>query len=393
MNSTHTHLYIWQHAAWPRCHYDMQLLAAPLAEARQQLAVLAGKAQAIGLARSDLQVLRQDILVQDAIATAAIEGQQLDVAQVRSSVMRKLGFNDAGSSARDIDGLIEVMFDATTDVSAALDADRVCRWQSALFPGGTSGIQRIQVGQFRSFTEPMQIISGRAGQEVVHYCAPESTRIATDMAVFLAWFNAPAEQTFHVDGIIRAAIAHLWFETIHPFEDGNGRIGRAIIDRALAQDLPTQQLGVAGLISMSGSLQQQRKAYYEALHQAQTGDLDITAWVCWFLELFAAACQHTQQAISQAMMKAQFWSEHLNSNSSSNFNLRQRKTLQKLLDAGDGGFLGGMTAEKHSKITGASKATATRDLTELLQNGALISRGIGKATKYFINVNGWNQNA
>ncbi|WP_295748619.1 Fic family protein [Undibacterium sp.] len=392
MKSAHTPLYIWQHAAWPRCHYDMQLLAAPLAEARQQLAVLAGKAQAIGLARNDLQFLRQDLLVQDAIATAAIEGQQLDVAQVRSSVMRKLGFNDAGSSARDIDGLIEVMFDASSNLDAALDADRVCRWQSALFPGGTSGIQRIQVGQFRSFTEPMQIISGRAGQEVVHYCAPESSRIATDMAVFLAWFNAPAEQTYHVDGIIRAAIAHLWFETIHPFEDGNGRIGRAIIDRALAQDLPTQQLGVAGLISMSGRLQQQRKAYYEALHQAQTGDLDITAWVCWFLELFAAACQHTQQAISQAMMKAQFWSEHLNSNSS-NFNLRQRKTLQKLLDAGDGGFLGGMTAEKHSKITGASKATATRDLTELLQNGALISRGIGKATKYFINVNGWNQNA
>ena len=387
MKSAQTPLYIWQYAAWPRCHYDMQVLAQPLADARQQLGVLAGRAQAIGLARSDLQTLRQDILVQEAIATAAIEGQQLDVAQVRSSVMRKLGFNDTGSSARDVDGLIEVMFDATNNLGTELDEDRLCRWHSALFPGGTSGIQRIQVGQFRSFAEPMQIISGRVGKEVVHYRAPDSAQVVTDMAVFLAWFNAPAEQTHHVDGIIRAAIAHLWFETIHPFEDGNGRIGRAIIDRALAQDAQTQQLGVAGLISMSRTLQQHRKAYYDALHRAQTGDLDITPWVSWFLKLFTMACQHTQQGITQAILKAQFWSDHLHSN----FNQRQRKTLQKLLDAGDGGFLGGMTAEKHSKITGASKATATRDLADLLQKGALISRGIGKATKYLINVESWNQ--
>ena len=387
MKSAQAPLYIWQHATWPACYYDMQLLAAPLAEARQQLGVLAGAAQAIGLARSDLQALRQDILVQEAIATAAIEGQQLDAAQVRSSVMRKLGFNDAGNSARDVDGLIEVMFDATNNLSVALDADRLCRWQSALFPGGTSGIQRIQVGQFRSFAEPMQIISGRAGKEVVHFCAPDSARVATEMAVFLAWFNAPAGQTHDVDGLIRAAIAHLWFETIHPFEDGNGRIGRAIVDMALAQDQQAHQLGVAGLISLSRSLQQQRKAYYDALHQAQTGDLNITSWVSWFLKLFSAACQSSQQGIRQAIQKAQFWSDH----SHSNFNERQRKTLQKLLDAGDGGFLGGLSAVKHSKITGASKATATRDLADLLQKDALISRGIGKATKYLINVDGWNQ--
>ncbi|MBI3284813.1 MAG: Fic family protein [Burkholderiales bacterium] len=387
MQSAQTPLYIWQNAAWPRCRYDLQLLATPLAEARQQLGVLAGQAQAIGLARSDLQTLRQDILVQEALATAAIEGQQLDAAQVRSSVMRKLGFSDSGSSARHVDGLIEVMFDATQNVNVTLDADRLCRWQSALFPGGTSGIQRIQVGQFRSFNEPMQIVSGTPGKEVVHYRAPDSAVVAAEMDVFLAWFNAPAEQTYHVDGLVRAAIAHLWFETIHPFEDGNGRIGRAIIDMALAQDQQAHQLGVAGLISMSRSLQQHRKEYYDALHQAQTGDLDITPWVSWFLKLFASACQLTQSHISQAILKAQFWAAHVHSN----FNQRQRKTLQKLLDAGDGGFLGGMTADKHSKITGASKATATRDLADLLQKGALLSRGVGKAIKYYVNVEGWNR--
>ena len=386
MKSAQTPHYLWQHPDWTRLYYDMSALIVPLADVRQSLGVLIGKAQAISLIQTNLEDVSNSIWIEEAIATAAIEGQQLDAEQVRSSVMRKLGLADSGTSARHIDGLIEVMFDATQQAHLALTADRLCRWQSALFPGGTSGIQRIEVGKFRTFSEPMQIISGRIGKEIVHYCAPDSNKVAQEMATFLAWFNAPAEQTQQNDSIIRAAIAHLWFETIHPFEDGNGRIGRAIIDLALAQDKQLRAFGMARLASMSRSLQENRRAYYDALNRAQTGDQDITAWISWFLAQFSNACQKTEQHIGNALQKAQFWSKHRDSD----FNLRQRKTLQKLLDAGDNGFLGGMTAEKHSKITGASKATATRDLTELLAKGALISHGVGKATKYYVHVDGWN---
>ena len=378
--------YLWQQLGWPRCHYDMQVLAAPLVQARQQLGIVAGKVQAIGLGQASLQQVTNDIWVEEAIATAAIEGQKLDADQVRSSVMRKLGLADTGSSPRHIDGLIEVMFDASHHVDIPLDADRLCRWQSALFPGGTSGIQRIEVGKFRRFADPMQIVSGKIGKEVIHYRAPDSVNVAAEMAIFLEWFNAPAEQTHYVDSIIRAAIAHLWFETIHPFEDGNGRIGRAIIDLALAQDAQLQIAGLGRLTSMSRALQENRRAYYDALNHAQTGDLNITPWISWFLTQFTTACQKTEQHISQAICKAQFWAAHIHND----FNPRQRKSLQKLLDAGDGGFQGGLTADKHSKINSTSKATATRDLTELLQKGALISFGVGKATKYYVNVMGWN---
>ena len=386
MKSAQTPHYIWQHPDWTRLYYDMNALAESLANVRQSLGMVIGKAQAIGLTQTNLDDVSNSIWIEEAIATAAIEGQKLDVEQVRSSVMHKLGLADKGTSPRHVDGLIEVMFDATQQAHLELTTDRLCRWQSALFPGGTSGIQRIEVGKFRTFADPMQIISGRIGKEIVHYRAPDSKIVAQEMAAFLAWFNAPVEQTQQSDSIIRAAIAHLWFETIHPFEDGNGRIGRAIIDLALAQDKQLHACGMARLASMSRTLQENRRAYYDALNSAQTGGLDITPWIIWFLAQFFNACQKTEQHITNALQKAQFWSSHLDSN----FNQRQRKTLQKLLDAGDDGFLGGMTAEKHSKITGASKATATRDLTGLLAKDALISRGVGKATKYYIDVLGWN---
>ena len=185
-----------------------------------------------------------------------------------------------------------------------------------------------------------------------------------------------------LDGIVKAAIAHVWFETIHPFEDGNGRIGRAIIDMALAQD--AQQ--PVRLYSMSRQLQRNRSAYYDFLNEAQKSNLDITSWIKWFIVQFTEACKQSSLDIDKAIEKARFWTIH----AEKSYNERQYKTLQKLLDAGDGGFLGGLTADKYRKITGASKATATRDLTDLVHNGALITRGQGKATKYYINVVGWN---
>jgi len=235
------------------------------------------------------------------------------------------------------------------------------------------------VGKLRSFADPMQIVSGRPGREKVHYRAPDSAQVPAEMKQFIQWFNRPGK----LDQIIRAAIAHVWFETIHPFEDGNGRIGRAIIDLVIAQDLQ-QPLW---LCNMSRQLQKNRSAYYDQINAAQSGNLDITEWLRWFIEQFAATCQQSNQAIDLAIEKAHFWQSH----DENLLNPRQRKTLKKLLDAGDGGYLGGMTADKHCKITGASKATATRDLTDLVQKGALLVVGQGKSTSYVVNVKGWNE--
>lgn len=377
MNTAHAPSFVWQLRAWPCWTYDGSAIAESLAQARRHQGKVLGKAQAIGVTGEAMAQVVNDIWVGEVISTAAIEGQKLDFDQVRSSVMRMLGLAGAGPSSRHIDGLVEVMHDAVKNFQVPLDVDRLCRWQSALFPGGTSGIQRIEVGKFRTFTDPMQIVSGRPGREVIHYRAPESERVPEEMARFIEWFNLPNQ----ADGIVRAAIAHLWFETIHPFEDGNGRVGRAIMDMAIAQDVKSEMR----LYSMSRQFQENRAAYYDALNEAQKGDLDITSWLVWFATQFSEACIKSEMLIDRALEKARFWSvlsEHA-------FNERQRKTLHKLLDAGDGGFLGGLTAEKYCKITGVSKATATRDLTELLLKKALVVHGSGKATKYYVNVPGW----
>jgi Fic family protein len=207
--------------------------------------------------------------------------------------------------------------------------------------------------------------------------AQDSGSVESEMARFIAWFNHPGA----MDGILRAAIAHLWFETIHPFEDGNGRVGRAIMDMAIAQDSQSPPR----LYSMSRQMEENRAAYYDALNHAQRGNLDITSWLLWFVNQFSSACTKSEMLIDRALEKARYWATH----ATQPFNERQRKTLQKLLDAGDGGFLGGLTTEKYCKITGASKATATRDLSDLLAREALFVRGIGKATKYYVNVPGW----
>ena len=368
---------MWQLLTWPAWKYDAQALGAALALARLKQGQVLGKAQALGLSSAAFAPVINEIWVQEVVATAAIEGQKLDFEQVRSSVKRMLGMADSGMSSRHVDGLVEVMQDSVQQYSLVLDENRLCRWQSALFPGGTSGIQRIEVGKFRTFSEAMQIISARPGREQVHYRAPDSGSVPAEMARFLAWFNAPDG----ADGIVRAAIAHLWFETIHPFEDGNGRIGRAIMDMAIAQDAQSE----TRLYSMSRQLEQNRTPYYAALNTAQRGSGDITQWVQWFVGQFAQACIKSEGMIDLALEKTRFWATH----ALHRFNERQHKTLQKLLDAGDGGFLGGLTAEKYCKITGTSKASATRDLSDLLASGALFARGIGKATKYYVNMPGW----
>lgn len=380
-------VYLWQQPGWPHLQVDAAALSGVLQAARQRQGEALGLAQALGMPTID--AVLQEVWIREAAATAAIEGEQLDLAAVRSSVMRRLGQGGAsGPVSRSVEGLVEVMQDALAGFDQTLDDDRLCRWQSALFPGGTSGIRRIAVGRYRDHADPMQIVSGRPGHEVVHYQASASAEVPQEMARFLAWFEATrpdrgaaSPRQPAADGLIRAAIAHLWFETIHPFEDGNGRIGRAIADMALAQDLgaPTR------LYSLSTQLLASRSAYYDALNQAQKGTPDVTAWVRWFADALAQACARTTGIMLSALHKQRFWATH----SATPLNERQRKVVQKLLDAGDGGFLGGLNAEKYVRLTGASKATATRDLAALLQHGLLRVQGSGKATRYQVNVPEW----
>jgi len=382
-SSRKTH--IWQLPSWPAMHFDPARLATPLAAAKLAQGQLLGQLDAIGL--QEARSLGRDLWVQEAISTAAIEGDRLDLSAVRSSVARRLGLADAPTHDRHVDGLVEVMQDATAHHDEALDDDRLFRWQSALFPGGTAGIRRIAIGRYRDHAEPMQIVSGLPGREVVHYTAPASRDVRAHMKLFLQWFNGtwPGHERIPfppLNGLVRAALAHLWFETVHPFEDGNGRLGRAIADMAIAQDLhsPTR------VFSLSRQLLDTRADYYDALSQAQSGGLDVTPWVEWFIRAFTAGCLQSQAVVRQAISKSSFRTRA----ATLAMNERQRKVLERLLEAGDGGFLGGMTADKYSKITGASKATATRDLSDLLQKDLLVVQGVGKATRYAVNVEGWN---
>ncbi len=386
MNTKST--WIWRRAEWPDLTYDAQMTAPDLAEAYRMLGVVEGKAMAIGLGSTSQVAL--DALSDEVLATAAIEGEHLSLDVVRSSVMRRLGLPTSGPSNRHVDGLVEVINNATTEFDMPLDEDRLCRWQSALFPGGTSGIHRIVVGRYRDHDDPMQIVSGPLGREVVHYEAPPSKDMPAQMQRFLTWFaeTSPSQAwavpagSKKIDGFARAAIAHLWFESIHPFEDGNGRIGRAIADIAMAQHLRQP----VRLYSLSRQLLTSRSAYYDALNQAQCGDTDVTAWVQWFARQCTAACHAASHTIDQAIEKRRFWEKH----EGSGLHERQRKMLQRLLDDGDGGFLGGLNADKYMKTTNVSKATATRDLSEMVACGQLWSHGVGKAVRYYINVPGWS---
>ena len=375
--------YIWQHDQWPELTCDLEATGPAIAAARRQQGEMEGKASAIGLDRKG--DVAAEVLAQEVMATAAIEGEKLDPTAVRSSVMRHLGLADTGPHDRHVDGLVEVISDAGTAFQLPLDHDRLHRWQSALFPGGTRGITRIAVGRYRDHSDPMQIVSGRLGNEKVHYEAPPSARVPAEMDRFLEWFAsttpAPGKPP-KMDGLARAAVAHVWFESVHPFEDGNGRIGRAIVDMAIAQD----QGSPMRLYSLSRQLLESRAAYYDALNHAQRGTGDVTAWVDWFVKQISAACMRSSQVIDRAIEKSRFWASH----SGIDLKPRQRKVLQRLLDDGDGGFEGGLNAEKYMKMTAVSKATATRELAEMLAANLLWTRGQGKALRYLINVPGWS---
>ena len=379
--ATSAPLYTWQQADWPRLRYDAVAATPALLRARELKGEVSGMARAIGL--EGLIETEQELWTQEAVATAAIEGERLELAAVRSSVMRRLGAGDAGPTDRHVDGLVEVIHDATTHFDEPLDQDRLCRWQSALFPGGTTGIRRIAVGRYRDHADPMQIVSGLPGRETVHYTAPPSSAVAREMDAFLAWFAQTRDAG--MDGIARAAIAHLWFETIHPFEDGNGRVGRAVANMALAQDTGAS----TRLFSLSRQLLVDRKGYYAALAAGQSGGMDVTAFVQWFAHAFGQACIASSRLIQSSLERSRFWARH----AGHALNERQRLLLRRLLEAGDGGFLGGLNVEKYLKMVRVSKATATRDLSDLVRNGMLHTAGQGKALRYYVTMPGWTHGA
>ena len=376
--------WIWQLPEWPSLVFDAQRIQAPLAAARKSQGLLLGKAEMIGL--EGLQPHIRDSLTQEALTTSAIEGEKLDPESVRSSVARRLGLGTSGApvaeSKRNIEGLIDVLQDATLKTESPLTLERLCNWHGALFPTGFSGMQRIDVGALRSV--PMEIVSGAIGQTKVHYAAPPAEGLAAQVDAFLTWFNQthPSTGSRPMDGLVRAAVSHLWFETLHPFDDGNGRIGRAIMQLALGQDM-----GQPGrIVSLSRQLESCKDRYYSALEQAQRSkSMDVTAWVEWMLAQFSLASEFASRTIDASIQRIRFqaWM------SSFPINERQQKTMNKLLDAGPKGFEGGMTTRKHERISQTSTPTAARDLIELERLGLLKKYGAGRSTRYYPAIEGW----
>jgi Fic family protein len=376
--------WIWQLPTWPALAFDAQRIQAPLAAARTSQGILLGKAEAIGL--EGLQPHIRDALTQEALTTSAIEGEKLDPESVRSSVARRLGLDTSGAPVREgrrnIEGLIDVLQDATLNTDAALTLERLCSWHGALFPTGFSGMQRIDVGALRSV--PMEIVSGAVGHSKLHFAAPPAEGLAEQVDAFLKWFNQtqPKLGAYPMDGLVRAAVSHLWFETLHPFDDGNGRIGRAILQLALGQDM-----GQPGrIVTLSRQIESCKDRYYKELEQAQRSkSMDVTAWVEWMLVQMDVANEFASRTIDAAIQRIRFQARM----AAFILNERQQKTMLKLLDAGPKGFEGGMTTRKHVRIAQTSTPTAARDLIELERLGLLARRGDGRSTRYYPALDGW----
>jgi Fic family protein len=363
--------WIWQQTDWPRFRWQASAVAPALGAARLAQGKVLGALQLLdpGLTLEALGA----VLGQDGLTTSAIEGERLDPATVRSSVARHLGLPTAGLPApsRAVDGLIEVLLDATRNHARPLTRRRLLGWQAALFPTGRSGLRVIRAGRLRGMA-PMQVVSGPAGRERVHFEAPDRARLGAELDAFLDWFGAPPRE---LDGLIRAGLAHLWFVTLHPFEDGNGRLARAIGDMALAQD----ERQPMRAFSLSAQFLRVRDDYYAVLERTQHGGLDVTEWVSWFLEQVAAAATSADATVANTLAKARFWLRH----QTTDLNPRQRKVLNRLLDAGPNGFEGGINTRKYMSLTKASRVTAYRELADLVEKGCLTPTGKGgRSTSY-----------
>ena len=359
--------YLWQDPQWPNLHWDDTVVTKPLARASREQGRLLGKMEGIGFDLRAEAHLRS--LTDDVINSSAIEGETLEREQVRSSIARRLGMDVAGlvPADRNVEGVVEMMMDATSNYAKPLTAERLFDWHAALFPTGRSGMRAIKVGAWREDTEgPMQVVSGPMGREKVHYEAPPAARIAEEVDAFLRWFAKPGD----TPPLLAAGLAHLWFVTIHPFDDGNGRIARAIADMALARSEGIAQR----FYSMSSQIHHERNEYYTMLERIQKGDTDVTRWQEWFLECLMRAIEQAHTTLGTVLTKARFWERF----AKQPLNERQTKVLNRLLD----GFEGKLTSSKWAKLTNSSQDTANRDIADLVERGALRKEGGGRSTSY-----------
>ena len=361
-----THIYELE--GWPHFRWSAEQLAERLAAVRHKQGRLIGRMERLGFnlrAEAALQILTEEV-----VKSSEIEGEILDRDQVRSSIARRLGM-DIGALApadRHVEGVVEMMLDATARYSEALTAERLFGWHAALFPTGRSGMSKIVVGAWRTEQSgPMQVVSGPIGREHVHYEAPAAGRLENEMQAFLEWFESGGS----TDPVLKAAVAHLWFVTIHPFEDGNGRIARAIADLALARSENSGQR----FYSMSAQIRKERNAYYDILENTQKGELDITPWLEWFLDCLDRAFDGAEAILANILAKARFWESH----AGSSFNDRQRLVINRLLD----GFEGKLTSSKWARLAKVSQATAARDIDELIERDILQKDSAGgRSTSY-----------
>jgi Fic family protein len=360
--------YIHQLAEWPKFSWDGGRLVAPLAATRHAQGRLIGQMEVLGFKIREEAVLRT--ITEDVLKSSEIEGETLDGDQVRSSVARRLGLDIGGSLTADrhVEGVVEMMLDATQHYDQPLTVDRLCAWHASLFPTGRSGMQRITVGTWRDDrTAPMQVVSGPVGRERVHFEAPAAARLDEEMRRFLEWFDTDAT----LEPVLKAALAHLWFVTIHPFDDGNGRMARAIADMSLARSEKSPQR----FYSMSGQIREERSGYYGILERTQTGTLDVTDWMEWFLGCLARAIEGAQTALASVIDKARYW-EALRALS---LNERQRLVINRLLE----GFEGKLTTSKWAALTRSSNDTALRDIQQLVDRGVLMRNSAGgRSTSY-----------
>lgn len=361
-------MWIYEQKDWPDFIWDDKALASLLADTRHRQGRLLGKMGALGFAVR--QEASLNILTTDVVTSSAIEGEKLNTEEVRSSIARRLGIplQDDKPVGRDVEGIVEMMLDATQNFDALLDAERLFGWHAALFPTGRSGMHRITVGAWRpAEAGPMQVVSGPIGRETVHYEAPEASRLESEMAQFLSWF----ESDQGLDPVLKAGIAHLWFVTVHPFEDGNGRIARAIADMALARADGTS----SRFYSMSKQIEQERKEYYIQLERQQKGNVDITPWLSWFLNCLGRAVDNAEETLASVLFKAELW----NRINPDPVNDRQRLIINRMLED----FKGHMTTSKYAKLAKCSPDTALRDMRELVARNILIQNpGGGRSTSY-----------
>ena len=361
--------YIWNHEQWPYMYWNSDAISQMLSDVTELRGKLAGVMSVFGLKERDDSMLSS--MTQEIVNSAEIEGERLNRDSVRSSIARQLGLEYAGLPTPDhyTEGVVQVLLDATQNYQQALNADRLFSWHAALFPTGYSGMYRITVGAWRKGTDAMQVVSGALGKQKVHFEAPPSDAVGDMMTCFLAWINNTAD---NIDPIVKAAVAHLWFVTIHPFDDGNGRICRTVTEWLLSRADNAQQR----FYSLSSEILNNRNDYYNHLEKAQKGSLDITEWISWFISILGKALLNALSKTERVKMKFLFWDKH----NATPLNIRQKKVINMLLD----GFEGKLNSSKWYKINHCSQDTASRDINDLIAKGILqmVPGSSGRSTCY-----------